>query len=150
MIMAFALNAMLPESQCLCVTAPPNMRLHDTMNHDAIVSCSMLPGGTACGHRQVAGQVQNKPDRWFTQDKLVHCLVSAYMTVFFSGYALWYGSAAENESLKIGMLVSLSLGIGKELNDRYGRKHSLSWKDLAADILGIGLGMLFMRWYLTE
>ncbi len=83
-----------------------------------------------------------KPDRWLARDKLEHLAASA----FFSGvsYSIcrdFYYNRKE-ASLYFSASFTLGLGVGKEIYDRKQPGGRFSYKDLAADIAGIGLGLL--------
>lgn len=69
-----------------------------------------------------------------TDDKKLHFLVSALLTEIFYdvGIPLW-----------IAMLITLGIGIGKELYDKYVKKTMFDVKDLIADIVGILIGGIF-------
>jgi putative lipoprotein len=82
------------------------------------------------------------PDRWLALDKLEHLMASA----FFSGvsYSIcrdFYHNRKE-PSLYFSASFTLGLGVGKEIYDRKKPGGRFSYKDLAADIAGIGLGLL--------
>jgi putative lipoprotein len=83
-----------------------------------------------------------KPDRWLAQDKLEHLAASA----FFSGvsYSICrdFYSNRKEASLYFSASFTLGLGVGKEIYDRKKPGGRFSYKDLVADIAGIGLGLL--------
>ncbi|MBD3376689.1 hypothetical protein GF406_16760 [candidate division KSB1 bacterium] len=83
-------------------------------------------------------------DRWFAKDKADHFVTSAFLTGM--GY---YAARQEMDSSlpaskNIGIGFSLSLGIAKEVYDGTSQTGTASWKDLVADILGIGFGYLLI------
>jgi putative lipoprotein len=83
-----------------------------------------------------------KSDRWLAQDKLEHLAASA----FFSGvsYSIcrdFYNNRKET-SVYFSASFTLGLGVGKEIYDRKKPGGRFSYKDLVADIAGIGLGLL--------
>ncbi len=87
-----------------------------------------------------------KEDRWLGDDKLKHLMVSAFLTGI--GYRLCYdGLECRRERSKVlASSLTLSLGLGKELRDRQ-RGEIFSYKDLIADLCGIGMGLLvFTSW----
>jgi len=112
-----------------------------------IIAC--LLGASMAGAAEVADSLQVAPaavkvhgDFWFARDKGDHFLVSAFLTG--AGYyaARSELNASDPASLNLAAGFSLSMGIGKEVYDKYKRGGLFSWKDLGADVLGIGLGYL--------
>ena len=75
-------------------------------------------------------------------DKLWH-FTASFVTVG-AGYHLCANRLGLNHRQAVGISLSgtLSLGIGKELLDRYGFRRRFSWKDIAADALGVTAGYL--------
>ena len=61
-------------------------------------------------------------DRWFSIDKLYHFIVCMALTVVF------------------GWLVSIMAAVAKEIYDI--NKSGFSYKDLTADVIGVGVGMI--------
>jgi len=86
----------------------------------------------------------SESDRWFGRDKANHFAVSAVL-VGFGYYAtheeLDYGDWPARNSA-IGF--SLTLGIFKEVYDWMSRKGQPSFKDIVADIAGIGVGFVMI------
>jgi uncharacterized protein YfiM (DUF2279 family) len=84
--------------------------------------------------------IHQEPDRWFAMDKFWHFSAS-FVTV---GAAYHLGANRINlpppwpTSLALGG--TLTLGVTKELSDMVGPEKHFSWKDLAADAAGIGVG----------
>jgi putative lipoprotein len=79
-------------------------------------------------------------DLWLAKDKADHLICSAFLTGL--GY---YASRQEmnrshDSARSLGLGFSFTLGIAKEVYDRSGKKGHLSWKDLAADLLGCAVG----------
>jgi len=86
-------------------------------------------------------------DRWLREDKLKHLMVSAFITGI--GYRLCSEGfdLPAQRSRAIASSLAFSLGLGKELWDRTQKQESFSFKDLGADLLGIGTGLLlFTTW----
>ncbi len=104
--------------------------------------------GALCQSSQDSTQTQTvKPalaDSWFAKDKADHFVTSAFLT----GLGYYAANKELNKSdpaaknLAVGF--SLSLGILKEVYDEKSRKGTASWKDLAADVLGVGIGYLII------
>ena len=81
-------------------------------------------------------------DRWLGEDKLLHFTVSAGLA-FGSFYI--YREELHNDwegSYYFSGGFTISLGALKEYYDsRHPRHHTASWKDFAADVLGVGAGL---------
>jgi len=79
-------------------------------------------------------------DLWLAKDKADHLICSAFLT----GLGYYISRQEMNRShaaaLNLGLGFSFSLGIAKEVYDRTGQHGRLSWKDLAADLLGCAAG----------
>jgi hypothetical protein len=68
----------------------------------------------------------------FREDKLKHIVVSAIIMVALSlVLPKW-----------IAAIITLSIGIGKEVYDKVSKKGCAEWKDLVADCIGILIGVL--------
>ena len=80
-------------------------------------------------------------DRWLAWDKVEHFGVSAYLSaVSYKIYHDFYNNHRE-PSLYFSGILTLSLGLGKELYDKKKPNGKFSYKDLVADVLGIGVGL---------
>ncbi|MFO7638852.1 MAG: hypothetical protein R6X14_06095 [bacterium] len=79
-------------------------------------------------------------DRWLGWDKFWH--FSASFVSVGAGYQFCTDrlNLSHPPSAGIALGGTLGLGVGKELLDRYGRQHRFSWKDMAANALGIAAG----------
>lgn len=79
-------------------------------------------------------------DPWFARDKALHFGASAALAA--GGYAgaslIWEAPEARWIA---GAGLALGAGVGKELADLAGAGHA-SWKDLAWDVAGTGVGLL--------
>jgi len=91
----------------------------------------------------VIGSQQN--DDWLSSDKATHFVSSAFITA--GGFYFFHQeqNVECDKSLLISASVTLAIGIGKEIYDRKNPKHVASWKDLVADIAGIGLAFLILK-----
>lgn len=79
-------------------------------------------------------------DPWFGRDKWMHFGASAALAA--GGYAVGAAIWEEPEpALALGAGIALGVGIGKELYDLVGYGHP-SWRDLAWDVAGTGVGLL--------
>ena len=89
----------------------------------------------------------SQKDSWFGKDKAKHFLASFLITGAVSWVCNHRYNYDEEESIKLGMTFSFSIGIAKECRDRYSSSGMFSWKDLAVDFLGVCFGALVLgRW----
>ncbi|MFQ5769904.1 MAG: hypothetical protein ACE5HX_05175 [bacterium] len=90
-------------------------------------------------------QKSGHKDSWFGKDKIQHFFASAILTSF--GFFIMREplDSSENNALYFGSGVSLSFGVGKEIYDWKSKKGHASYKDLVADILGIGFTVLIFK-----
>lgn len=83
-------------------------------------------------------------DHWFGRDKGLHFAGSLISAAVISNYLHRFSGLTRNKSGNIGMTVSLSMGLGKELMDSRKQTSRFSYKDLIADLTGIiCAGVLF-------
>ena len=81
-------------------------------------------------------------DRWVAWDKAEHLGVSAFLCgVSYSIFRDFYRNQQES-SIYFSAAFTFSAGLGKEFCDQKTPQGRFSYKDLVADILGIGLGLL--------
>lgn len=71
-------------------------------------------------------------NRLLTEDKLKHIVVSAIIAVALNLFLPWW----------VAGLLTLCVGIGKEVYDKVTGKGNPEWKDLVADLVGILIGVL--------
>ena len=67
-----------------------------------------------------------------TIDKLKHIVVSAIIAVALNLFLPWWEAA----------ILTLAIGVGKEVYDKVSGKGCSEWEDLLADIVGILIGVL--------
>ena len=67
-----------------------------------------------------------------TEDKLKHIVVSAIIAVALNLFLPWW----------VAGLLTLCVGIGKEIYDKVTGKGYSEWKDLLANVVGILIGIL--------
>ena len=80
-------------------------------------------------------------DKWIAWDKLEHLGVSVFFSgVFYNMFHDFYNNERKS-STYFSATLTLSLGLGKEFYDKKTPKGRFSYKDLVADIAGIGLGL---------
>ncbi|RMD94599.1 MAG: hypothetical protein D6813_01925 [Calditrichaeota bacterium] len=90
-------------------------------------------------------QEEKKKDPWFGRDKWQHFFASATLTTL--GFFIMREPLdhSENTSLYAGGGFAFSLGLGKELYDWRSKKGQPSYRDLIADIFGIGIMVLVFK-----
>ena len=67
-----------------------------------------------------------------SEDKLRHIVVSAIIAVALNLFLPWWAAG----------LITLAVGVGKEIYDKVTGKGHSEWKDLVADVVGILIGVL--------
>jgi hypothetical protein len=67
-----------------------------------------------------------------TIDKYKHIVVSAIITVILNIILAWWVAA----------LITLTIGVGKEVYDKVSGKGNAEWMDLLANVVGILIGIL--------
>lgn len=67
-----------------------------------------------------------------TIDKYKHIVVSAIIAVALNLFLPWWVAA----------LITLAIGVGKEVYDKVSGKGCAEWGDLLADLVGILIGIL--------
>lgn len=105
--------------------------------------------GTGPGYKDPASErpfaLHQPADRWFSRDKWMH-LSASYFIVLQSNYVLNKNFRfTDTEADNISYGISLSLSLGKEFYDVFGKKGIFSWKDLLYDLIGSGLGYMTAR-----
>lgn len=80
----------------------------------------------------------NTIKNWVRTDGLLHIVVSALICVMLG----WINP------IWIAPLVTLLIGIGKEIYDKVSKKGTAEWHDLICDIIGIVIGMLCILPYI--
>ena len=71
-------------------------------------------------------------NRLLTEDKLKHIVVSGIIAVALNLFLPWWVAA----------LITLTIGVSKEIYDKVSGKGYAEWEDLLADIVGIIIGVL--------
>jgi len=85
---------------------------------------------------------KSKEDKWLGWDKAGHFFVSGFLAgASYSVYHKSFNNTRES-SVYFSSILTLSIGIGKEVNDRKKPQNRFSYKDLIYDILGISAGLL--------
>jgi len=84
-------------------------------------------------------------DNWLAEDKAFHLASSAFITAGGFYFLHQEQDVERDKSLLISAGVSLAFGVGKEIYDRGKPNHAASWKDLVANVAGIGLSLLILK-----
>ncbi|GBD94875.1 lipoprotein [bacterium BMS3Abin05] len=84
-----------------------------------------------------------KGDKWIADDKYRHFVGSAFAAAFGYTAMRYYLNRPKREAVFVGGSFAFSLGVGKELRDKYFHAGCASWKDLTADVLGVAFGLIF-------
>ena len=84
-------------------------------------------------------------DPWFSPDKGSHFIGSLISTIWLAKSMQEFSNVNNTKSIYWGSGLTFSLGMGKEIRDSFQPGNIFSWKDLTADCLGIGLGILLLR-----
>lgn len=67
-----------------------------------------------------------------TRDKLLHVVVSAALSAVLALVLPWWAAA----------LITLAIGVAKEVYDKVSGRGCAEWKDLVCDLIGIVIGVL--------
>lgn len=97
--------------------------------------------GVTIAFHPVKKDTLNIQDKWIAWDKLEHLGISAFFSATFYNVSHDFYYNDQRSSIYLSSGLTFSLGLGKEFYDRKIRKSKFSYKDLVADILGIGLGL---------
>lgn len=112
------------------------------MKARACLAAGLIAWGALTG----GGATQNTPpkpkDPWFARDKLKHFVVS--LALAGAGYYAAHSKLKmrKENARVISTGMTLSIGLGKELYDRKHSPTGFSKKDLTADALGCGAGIV--------
>ena len=74
----------------------------------------------------------NKLFSWMGNDGMMHVILSALICVVLNIVLPW----------ELAGMITLAIGIGKELYDKYSGQGCAEYKDLICDLFGILLGIL--------
>jgi len=84
-------------------------------------------------------------DSWVGRDKGLHLIGSMISTIAISKTSQTFFNNSHDQSLKLGISITFGLGLGKELWDSTKKNNKFSYKDLAADIIGILIGSTLLN-----
>lgn len=87
-----------------------------------------------------------KKDLLFGEDKAKHIVASFILTGAAAYYYRHRQKWSGEKSVAFGAGLTFSMGMAKEIGDLKSNTHFFSWKDLAADLVGIGLGVVLLSW----
>ena len=90
------------------------------------------------------GQKSEKVDAWFSPDKGYHLIGSMIGTTFIGQLSQKGFCSSSQKSQYIVAGMTFSLGLAKELYDSGKTNNMFSWKDLAANCVGIVLGTILL------
>lgn len=79
-------------------------------------------------------------DQWFGKDKLAHFAVSVASVGFTNHWLEFEASKPPNQARNAAIGFTFSLGLFKEMIDATKPDNHFSYKDLAADVLGVFCG----------
>jgi len=85
--------------------------------------------------------IADKDDRWFAGDKYTHFLVSSAISAAITKSRIDQG-LNRCVAARIGFGITLSIGAGKEIHDKYVKKTRYSYRDMTWDLLGSTVGSL--------
>lgn len=101
----------------------------------------VLAGASDSAAYQVrADTLYQTPDLWLGQDKFWHAAMSFAMVGSFYHFMNCRLDRPRTESSAVALGATFGLGIFKEVMDARRPHDRFSWKDLAFDLLGVGLG----------
>jgi uncharacterized protein YfiM (DUF2279 family) len=83
-------------------------------------------------------------DHWLGKDKLDHAMTSAGLVAaqFYLYHQELDWKASKSRQIAAGS--TLMIGIAKEIYDQTSRRGTPSWKDLLADLVGIGVAVILV------
>ncbi len=107
-----------------------------------LLICLLQP---VAGYELFESSKKESKDPWFAIDKLKHLSSSFIITT--TGYYMQNRmmDKSKNQSMNGAALITISLGLGKETSDKHKPNGFFSFRDLAADGMGIGLAFLFIK-----
>ena len=75
------------------------------------------------------------------KDKILHAGACFFATILVSVSMFFLGKTG---SILCGSWFALGLGLGKEYGDSKAKGNKWDWWDIVADVVGIGLAVLFL------
>jgi len=90
------------------------------------------------------GKKKKTDDRWFSADKGYHVVGSMISTTLIGQVSLRGFDNSKEKSKAIGASFTFTLGLVKEIYDSQIPNNYFSWKDLAANGVGIIVGIIIL------
>ncbi len=84
-------------------------------------------------------------DHWLGDDKIRHMTGSLISTTLSAQIFMRQFNFSRKDAVKFGAGITFGLGLVKETVDHTKPNNIFSWKDLAADLAGITLGILLLN-----
>ena len=79
-----------------------------------------------------------KIKNWIRIDGLLHILFSTLILLFFDSFLpIW-----------VANIITILIGIGKEIYDKVSKKGYAEWHDVICDIIGVGIGNIIGLLYM--
>ena len=95
--------------------------------------------------KSFGGEEKKKTDdRWFSADKGYHVVGSLISTTLIGQISLRGFDNSKEKSKAIGASTTFTLGLFKEIHDSQKPNNYFSWKDLAANGVGIIVGIILL------
>jgi len=87
---------------------------------------------------------QSPDDNWLGKDKFDHAIMSAGMVAaqFYFLHQELEVNTARSRQIAAGSV--LAIGLAKEIYDQASGRGTPSWKDLLADVVGIGVAVILV------
>ncbi len=84
-------------------------------------------------------------DDWIKPDKGLHLIGSMICFLGSANSLQRFAGKTKNNAVLLGGSFTFSLGVAKELRDKSYENNIFSFKDLLADLVGIGIGLLIIN-----
>lgn len=84
-------------------------------------------------------------DPWFGEDKFKHFFLSGFLTVYSYNFLREVVNSPKSVALYTSSFSITGLGITKEIVDLKSKKGHPSFKDILANLLGVGTALFFVK-----
>ncbi len=84
-------------------------------------------------------------DPWLGEDKFKHFFLSGFLTVYSYNFLREVVNSPKSVAVYSSSFSIAGLGIGKEIYDHKSKKGHPSFKDILANLLGIGTALFFVK-----
>jgi uncharacterized protein YfiM (DUF2279 family) len=119
------------------------LALHYTFNFRVfIILFLLLTTRVFCAQDSCQAEIHS--GNIFAPDKARHFAGSFMLTVLSAKVAEHHFDLSHRKSKQVGVVLSFSVGLGKELRDAATAGNRFSWKDMAANVSGIVVGLLVL------